>query len=100
MKLIFHPQRSDAALELSRVGDVLTINGEDFDFSGVSEGATLPKAAVASAWIAGDIERTGGVLSVPIVLPHGPRAPQGTRFAQPLTLTGDGPVVLPAYNEE
>lgn len=100
MRLIFHPQRSDTPLVLSRVGDVLTINGDDFDFSAVTEGATLPQAAVASTWIAGDIERTGGVLQVPVVLPHGARAPQTTRFAVPLTLTGDGAVTLPAFDEE
>ena len=60
MQISFSPMRRDDRPELSVAGDVLTVNGEDFDFSGVPDGATLPRGAVACDWLASDVERTGG----------------------------------------
>lgn len=100
MKLVFSPQRRDDTLTLSRSGDVLTIDGEAFDFANVPEGATLPRGAIASPWIAGDVSREGGQLTVPVILPHGAGAPEATRFPAPVTLTADGPVSLPAHDAE
>lgn len=70
MEITFTPVRMDAALELSAAGDTLTINGESFDFSGVTEGATLPRDAVATDWLASDVERVGGVLKLTIIAPY------------------------------
>lgn len=98
MKLIFTPQRRGDRLTLERSGDVLIINGEAFDFAPLPEGAILPATAVASGWIAGDVTREGGVLCVPLILPHGPDAPPETRFPEPVTLTGDGPVAVPDHD--
>lgn len=98
MHIFLSPMRADQPLSLSRAGDVLTINGEAFDFSALPEGGTLPRTAIACDWIAGDVTRTtGGVLTVPLILPHGPDAPQETLFPEPITLTGDGPVNLPPW---
>ncbi|PRC05092.1 hypothetical protein CQ006_12285, partial [Pseudomonas cedrina] len=44
IKLI--PQRRDDELVVSKRGDVLTINGESFDFRELPEGAALPSSAV------------------------------------------------------
>ena len=41
--------------------------------------------------------RAGGVLHLTLILPHGADAPLETRFPAALTLTGDGPVALPPY---
>lgn len=98
MKLTLSPDGNSAPFALSRSGDTLTINGEAFDFSAVPEGATLPREAITCKWIAGDVSRTSGVLTVPLVLPHGPDAPEETRFPDPITLTEDGPVDLPPYS--
>ena len=95
MQITLTPQRRDDTLTLVRSGDVLTINGEAFDFTAIPEGGTLPRDAVACDWLAGDVTRSGGVLHLTLVLPHGADAPQATLFPAPLTLTGDGPVVLP-----
>jgi hypothetical protein len=38
-----------------------------------------------------------GVLTVPLILPHGGDAPEATRFPAPID-AGDGPVALPPYN--
>lgn len=100
MKITLSPTRAEAPLTLHRAGGVLTVNGEDFDFSAIPEGATLPREAVACDWLASDITRTGGVLQLTITLPHGANAPVETRFATPITLTADGPVSLPPYDAE
>lgn len=100
MKLNFTPMRRDEALTLSRSGDVLTINGEAFDFSGVPEGATLPREAVVCEWLASDIERVNGELELTLILPHGANAPQETLFPQPITVTADGAIALPAHSIE
>lgn len=97
MHLTFSPMRRDDRLSLSRAGDVLTINGVAFDFGPLPDGATLPRAAVDCEWLAGPVERIGGVLHLTLILPHGPNAPEATRFPEPITVTGDGPITLPAY---
>lgn len=100
MKITLSPTRAETPLTLQRAGDVLTVNSEAFDLSGIPEGATLPRAAVACGWLASDITRTDGMLQLTINLPHGANAPPETRFAVPITLTADGPVSLPPYDAE
>lgn len=95
MRLLLSPQRSDAAVAISAVGDVLTLNADALDFSQLPEGATLPQAAIKSPWIAGDVTRVDGVLQVPLLLPLGPNASKAARFPAPITITQDGPVELP-----
>lgn len=98
MKLIFIPQVRFAAPDyaLARDGDVLTINGEDFDFSPLGPGDSLPRNAIANDWFAGPVERdVDGTLSVPLILPIGSRASQAAREPEPITLTKNGPVALP-----
>jgi len=99
VKLIFSPVRGNTPLLLSRSGDTLTVNGMALDFSGLPDGATLPATAIDCERIAGDVTRTDGVLTVPLLLPHGPIAPRSTRFPEPLTLTEDGQVDLPDWGE-
>ncbi|MDT8853500.1 hypothetical protein RNZ50_00330 [Paracoccaceae bacterium Fryx2] len=100
MHITLSPCRHDGTLTLHRAGDTLTVNGEPFDLAGIPEGATLPRAAVACDWLGSDITRTGGVLHLTLILPHGPDAPPGTLFPAPLLLTGDGPVALPPHDAE
>jgi hypothetical protein len=100
MQIILSPIRAETPLTLHRAGDVLTVNGEAFDLSGIPEGATLPREAVACDWLASDITRRGGSLQMTILLPHGANAPEETRHPAPLELTSDGPVALPPYDAE
>ena len=95
MHITLSPQRCDDTLTVSKAGDVLTINGEAFDFSDIPEGATLPAQAVACEFIAGPVERLGGVLNVALILPHGPRASEAARFPQPIIDPADGPLEFP-----
>lgn len=98
MILILSPVEQTPPLTVYREGDVLVLNGVPLDFGPLPEGGVLPATAIGNPWIAGDVTRTGGVLTVPLILPHGPAAPQATRFPAPITLTGDGPVALPAHD--
>jgi hypothetical protein len=99
MNISFSPTRHPERLTLSKSGEVLTINGEAFDFSPLPDGATLPRAAVACDWLASDVERIDGAIHLTLILPHGANAPQETRFPAPVTIGADGPVDLPAYEE-
>ena len=46
MHITLNPQRRDDALDVSKSGDTLTINGSAYDFSVIPNGATLPASAV------------------------------------------------------
>mgnify|MGYP003660254726 FL=1 len=97
MNIAFTPMRQENLLVLSKAGDILTINGEAFDFSAIPEGATLPRDAVACAWLASDIVRQGGVIQLTLILPHGACAPEQTLFPAPIQAT-DGVIELPPYS--
>lgn len=98
MNISFSPMRRDDTLTVSLTGDILTLNGEAFDFSALPDGATLPRDAVACDWLDSDVERIGGVIHLTLILPHGADAPQSTLFPAPITAT-DGPITLPVYEE-
>lgn len=87
-------------LSLSKKGDVLNINGEDFDFSVIPDGATLPASAIKSEFIAGDVTRTGGTLTVPLILPHGPNPSEAVAFPADIKANADGRITLPEYQKE
>ena len=95
MKITLSPQRRDDTLEVIKAGDTLTINGVDYDFSVVTEGATLPRDAVDCAWLASDVERIDGVLHLTLILPHGAEASYAARFPTPLLDHADGLLELP-----
>lgn len=100
MHLSFCPVEHPTPLTLSRAGDVLTVNGGAFDFGPLADGAILPASAIGSPWFTGPARRTGGEIFLELRLPHAADAPAATRFPAPITLTADGPVVLPPYATE
>lgn len=95
MLINFSPIRDDRTLEVSKVGDTLTINGESFDFTQLPEGATLPNEAIGCEWIVSDVHRVNGQIELTILLPHGANASESARFPTPINMTTDGQVVLP-----
>lgn len=95
MNISFSPMRREGALNLLKSGDILTINGEVFDFSEILDGATLPQEAVDCIWLASDVARIDGVIHLVLILPHGTEAPQETLFPQPV-IAMDGPIAVPA----
>lgn len=101
MLIYLSPKFSDDRIEVSVVGDIITINGEAFDFSPLAPGATLPYAAINSPHFAGDVLRdSAGELIVTLLYPHGTTAPYDSRFPLPISVTEDGPVTLPPTDEE
>jgi len=95
MRISFSPQRRDDALTVTKQGDVLTINGEAFDFSDLPDGATILAGAVPCEWIVGPVERIGGDLQLTLILPHGPTPSAAVAFPEPLANPPDGPLLLP-----
>lgn len=98
MHINLFPVRLDEPMLLDREGDVLYVNGEAFDFGQLLEGATLPRKAVLSDWFPGEVNRIDGELHLTLRLPHGPNAPESTRFPVPIEVLEDGPVELPIYD--
>lgn len=95
MKIILSPQRRDDTLEVVKNGDVLTVNGEDFDLSPIGEGDTLPWGAVNSLWFAGDVDRIEGELVLTLLLPNPWNYSQEQAFPVPLENVPDGQVAFP-----
>lgn len=89
------PQRRDDLLVVSRAGDVLTINGVTYDFSGLLEGETLPGEAVETEFVSGDVEREGGKLHLTLLLPNGPDATEAQRFPEDIVDPPDGDIEFP-----
>lgn len=85
-------------LDLLVQGEVITVNGEEFDFSVLPYGYTLPADAIESSWFTGPVVRDhAGCLSVIIRFPHPYDADETLRFPEPVIVTKDGPVDLPIH---
>lgn len=63
------PQRNDAAVEFSVDGDVLTVNGDAFDFSAIPEGGHVE--SVPGKWIVGRVWRENGEIVLTLIEPYG-----------------------------
>ena len=93
IKLI--PVRMDDTLELFKSGDVLTVNGEEFDFSQVGEGDTLPASAITCKFFFGEVARVNGELILSMQLPNPWNYSQEQAFPADLVDVPDGHVLLP-----
>ncbi|NPW50241.1 hypothetical protein HPR92_31615 [Pseudomonas aeruginosa] len=87
--------RRDERLSLSRAGDVLTVNGQAFDFAPLPEGGELPAEAIRSEWFAGPVLRRAGRIQLILRFPLAADASAAARFPGPLMIEADGPVELP-----
>lgn len=96
MIIKFQPMRCDAELSVAKSGDVLTINGEDFDFGPLADGAVLPMAAVACPMLAADVRRESGELIVTLTLPHGASPTPEVAFPADIVAVPDGAVEIPS----
>ncbi|MBJ2182848.1 hypothetical protein JC795_32260, partial [Pseudomonas veronii] len=95
MRIKLTAQRRDDPLQVSKRGDVLTINGAQFDFRELPEGATLPASAVDCEFVIGEITRTSGELIITLLLPCGPDATESANFPSDIVSPPDGNVSLP-----
>ncbi|QAY87203.1 hypothetical protein [Pseudomonas arsenicoxydans] len=95
MKIILSPQRRDDTLEVIKSGRVLIVNGEDFDFTQISEGSTLPQSAISSIWFAGDVSMQDGELTLTLLLPFPWNFSPEQAFPADLMNVPDGPILFP-----
>jgi hypothetical protein len=95
MKIILSPQRRDEALTVYKQGDVLTVNGEEFDFSTMVEGDMLPAEAISSIWFVDKVERVEGELVITLLLPIPHNYSPEQAFPAPLLNVPDGEVMFP-----
>ena len=93
IKLI--PQRRDDALAVTVTGEVLTINGVDFDFSVIPDGASLPAGAVSSEFVVGTVERIAGILHLTLLLPNANDSTYAATHPHPIITPADGVLELP-----
>lgn len=105
MKIILSPFRplQDAAFELSKVGDVITINGVALDFGPLADGAMLDSAAIDCAFIAGPVRRVDGELELSILVPMPAKPTPEQANPAPLIDPADGVLLsipLPPSSQE
>lgn len=100
MQISFSPQRSDAALKVTKIGETLKINSKTFNFSVIPEGGILPAEGVDSEFVVGDVRREGGVLKLTLLLPHGANPSEDVRFPEALIDPADGVLILPGTATE
>lgn len=100
MHITLSPQRRDDTLTVVKSGDILTINGDAFDFSALPDGATIAAENSPSPWIVGSIERIDGELHLTLLLPHGPNPSEEVAFPAPIIDPADGLIDLPREPEQ
>lgn len=98
MHITFSPTRLPEPMTLSRNGDMLTINGQVFDFTDLPEGAILPREAVDCALLHSGVARIDGAINLTLTLPHGANAPEETLFPAPIINPPDGLIELPLFD--
>ena len=95
MKINLCPQVRTDTIVVSKSGDALTINGVTYDFTPLTEGSTLPAAAVDCEYIVGEVKREDGEIELTLLLPITRDASEAAKYPEPITMTTDGEVVLP-----
>jgi len=89
-------RREDVSFQLIKKGDSVLINGEEFDFSGLEPGASLPSTAISGDWFLGDQVSSGdGVKTLTVLMPVPANfSPEQTNAALMVDVP-DGAVSLP-----
>lgn len=98
MKITLYPQRRDDELALSKQGDVLTVNGTEYDMSAIPDGATLPATAIENTLMnGGPIERIDGEINLTLFVP----CCDPDAFMKPpvtVTISKDGAIEVPVFD--
>ena len=84
------------SLEVEKRGKVLILNGEEFDFSPMLEGSTLPVQAINSDWFVGDASCSDGAISIHLRYPIPFNFSPEQATPQDLLSVPDGDVLFPA----
>lgn len=82
-------------LVASVIGDVLTLDGVEIDFSQLANGETWQAEDIGSPWIVNPVTRVDGEVRLTLRLPHGPNPSKDVAFPVALHVTADGPISLP-----
>lgn len=90
--VVINPEET---LTIKKRGDVLTVNGERFDFRPLPDGATLPAAAIDCDYIEQDVQRVDGDLIITFRLPVAPDASAAACFPRDIINPPDGNVSIP-----
>ena len=96
MNIILTPQVNSGSLTLSKSGDILTINGDAFDFSFIEEGDVLPHDAIDCDLLVSDVTRTDGAITLKLALPIKNTSSEAARFPAPILNAPDGDIEVPA----
>lgn len=97
-KIALSPQLSNAALQLVKNGNMLTINGNSYDFSHMNNGDMIPPEAISDPNIIGAISKENGVVKLTILMPYSnPDADESVTFPEPIVMDVDGEL---AFNME
>lgn len=95
MRIKLSPVRRDDTLEVWKLGNILTVNGERFDFSRMADGDTLPRSAINSEWFAADVGVVDGEMVLTLILPNPINYSPEQAFPVDLVDVPDGPVAFP-----
>jgi hypothetical protein len=95
MRIILSPQRRDDTLVIVKSGDLLTVNGENFDFSSMGDGDTLPASAINCQWFVDKVDRVNGQLVLTVLFPNPLNYSLEQAFPNDLINVPDGRVELP-----
>lgn len=95
MHIKMQPKRDDTAYVAARFGEKLIIDNEEFDFSRIADGETLPVRAISCNRFAEDVQRKDGVLRLALFLPNPVNYSQAQAFPAPLNDPADGQLVFP-----
>ena len=96
MNIFLSPVRMDVdVFEVIKKGTSLSVNGEVYEFSQMSDGDTLPREAIAGDHFPSDVNRDNGVITLTLRLPLPWNYSQAQAFPEPLLNVPDGPVKLP-----
>ncbi|CAB4326606.1 hypothetical protein [Brucella sp. 191011898] len=95
-RISFTPQYRGDHLALSKIGDVLTVNGDPLDFSDLPEGGEYPADAIDNPFVRGGVKRTEGIIHITLLLPYSNLNPsQVIAFPSPIMIENDGDIPLP-----
>lgn len=96
MIISFSPRRCDDNLILEKIDeDIISINGDIFDFGLIPEGGYIPESVIPTSWISGPVKRINGEICLKVTLPHGPSPETFQSFPDSISVTEDGIIDIP-----
>lgn len=85
------PVLGDESVEASVEGDVITVNGQSFDFTPLKKGQVLPIGAVDSPYFLGPVIRLeNDQIELTLRLPYKANASENITFPEPIAIIKGG----------